>query len=59
MSNNTQQEVIREARHAGFVNATLHMDEKRRSRLASSYAKQDARREKNINTFVSRLKGGA
>ncbi len=51
------QAAIRDARHAGFINATRHMDDQRRSRLAKSYSEQDARRERNITKFVKNLKG--
>lgn len=51
------QAAIRDARHAGFINATRHMDDQRRSRLAKSYSGQDARRERNITKFVKNLKG--
>lgn len=58
MSNQADpQAAIRDARHAGFINATTHLDEKRRSKLAKSYSVQDARRERNITKFVTNLKG--
>jgi hypothetical protein len=52
-----QQAAIRDARHAGFINATNHLDDQRRSKLAKSYSAQDARRERNITKFVKNLKG--
>lgn len=51
------QAAIRDARHAGFINATKHLDDQRRSKLAKSYSVQDARREQNITKFVKNLKG--
>ncbi len=58
MSSQVDAEVsVRNARHAGFINATKHMDDQRRSRLAKSYSAQDTRRERNIVRFVKNLKG--
>lgn len=51
------QAAVRDARHAGFINATRHLDDNRRSKLAKSYSAQDARRERNITKFVKNLKG--
>lgn len=47
---------IRKARHAGFLNSTLHLPEDKRKALYSKYKKQDAQREKNISKFVSQVR---
>ena len=58
MSNQADpQAATRDARHAGFINATTHLEDKRRARLAKSYSLQDERRERNISKFVQNLKG--
>ena len=59
MSQQLTQEQIRQARHAGFANATAHLPENRRKKLETSYATQDARRERNISKFVNSIKGQA
>lgn len=59
MSQPLNADIIRQARHTGFINATRHLPEARRKKLESSYAAQDARRERNISKFVSTIKGQA
>jgi hypothetical protein len=51
------QEQIRTARRAGFNNSVAILPEDRRKRLVPSYAKQDARREKNVSGFYAGVLG--
>jgi hypothetical protein len=50
-------DVIREARHTGFVDAIGYMPEDRQRRLAETYSRQDSARERNVGEFVSRIVG--
>lgn len=49
---------IRQARHAGFLNSTLHIPDAKRSVIYDRYKTQDSRREQNINRFVTQVRGG-
>jgi hypothetical protein len=49
---------IRQARHAGFLNSTLHIPDAERNAVYDRYKTQDSRREKNINGFVTQIRGG-
>ena len=62
MSTNNQQpsqESIRQIRHTGFVDAIGHLPAEQKKRYETSYAKQDARRERNVVGFYQRVLGGA
>jgi len=48
---------VRQARHQGFVDAVGYMPEETKTRVGTSYATQDARREHNISDFVSKATG--
>ena len=47
---------IRKARHAGFLNSTMHIPGDKRKALYAKYKKQDAQREKNITGLVTAIR---
>lgn len=51
------QEEITKARHQGFTNSNLHLEEERRRKLHDSYVPQDNRRTKNVHAFVTGVRG--
>ncbi len=50
-------EQLRAARHKRFDNSISHHTPDKQARLKASYVKQDARREKNVTSFVKEIRG--
>ena len=48
---------IRAARHNSFVHSVAHLPAQTQDKIKQSYARQDANRERNVGTFVGRIKG--